>query len=114
MTFFTAEDFITATSEPQTPHSVAELANLKLQREATVVYGSANHNKAIFNWEVFGGDDGEHTHRALLICVEEIEKKPCEHEPVTAFHGSDDCFIPACRKCGVKLKAKWEVVDEQR
>lgn len=111
MKFFTAEDFAEQEWQPISSAQAANIANQKLQREAKVVYGSANHNKAIFNWEVFGGDDGEHTHRALLICIEEIERNKCEHKPF--FSGGK--YASYCDECGVKIKPTgWEVVDEQR
>lgn len=112
MKFFVAKDF--EDFPIWEPKVLAQYCNNKLQRDAKVVYGSANHNEAIFNWEVFGGDDGEHTHRALLICIEEIERKPCLHE-AKILVGTDDCYVGECIHCGAKLKpTAWEVVDEQR
>ncbi len=62
--------------------------------------------------EVESGDDMT----ALLVCIEELPKKPCEHRP---FVGYDSRFgmtlgsIPECKDCGVKLKmpTKWEVSE---
>lgn len=65
-------------------------------------------------WKPFGFDNQTPERSALLVCIEEI--KPCEHEPcqrVTAqLSGSQYeefySHYSICRKCGGKLKAKWE------
>lgn len=50
------------------------------------------------------------THQAILIDIQEIMKKPCEHEPARNVAGN---YEPACYKCNVKLKPTgWEVADE--
>lgn len=91
------------------------VANAKLdewRRSATVVYGR-NFDKD--DWEystsrcsLKGGD----THRALLIDIEPIEKKECEHDPIwinkiPGWNHAPDSGAE-CRHCGVKLKATWE------
>lgn len=43
--------------------------------------------------------------RGYIVCVEEIEKKACEHEPL------DISRATFCKHCHVRLKAKWEVVE---
>ena len=53
------------------------------------------------------------THQAILINIEEIEKKPCEHDPTVNYaFGIAETMKPICRKCGVKLKATWSSADE--
>lgn len=105
MTFFTADDFITNSSAPQTPHSVAELANQKLQREAKVVYGQVVYGEFLWNHTSEYGD----THRALLICVEEIVKPKCEHAGHIIAVGKG---IFGCADCKSEIKPTgWEVVE---
>lgn len=98
-------------------HDCAVTANAKLNdwlKSAVRVYGSANHNGAIFNWETFDGDDGENTHQALLVCVEELPKKYCEHEIRMHLGLSSDAqdFWADCKKCGIKLQPTgWKAVE---
>lgn len=57
------------------------------------------------------------THQARLLNVEPIEKKECEHGPFWVgslgfrFNGESSEIVASCHKCGVKLKAKWEVAE---
>lgn len=105
--FFTADDFDSfdlSVGEGIGPHHAAELANEKLQREGVVVYGSKNYPL----WSTRNDMPKTDTHRALLINIEEIEKKHCEHEPARNVAGN---YEPACYKCNVKLKPTgWEEV----
>ena len=52
----------------------------------------------------------EDTHKARLVCFEEIKK--CEHENVFIKFTSDDAIV--CRDCNKQLKPKngWEIVNE--
>lgn len=107
MKFFKPEDFADVTF--MTKESFADLCNQKLEREVMVVYG----NKGISTWDKVDdcGYTGHYTHRALLICVEEIERKPCLHE-AKILVGTDNCYASECIHCGAKLKpTAWEAVD---
>ena len=54
--------------------------------------------------------DNQDTYKALLVCIEEIEKKKCEHIYVTAG-GPDAVNYFKCCMCGAKLKpTAWEEV----
>lgn len=103
MTFFKAEDFITNSSAPQTPHSVAKLANQKLQKEAEVVYGNAAG--MIFNQELLPGD----THKALLLCIEPLVKPKCEHKYVQPVNCGE---YYRCTECQEKLLATWRGLND--
>ena len=51
------------------------------------------------------------THQAILIDIQEIEKKPCDHI-FNLNYGID--LVPQkaeCKKCGFKLKANWIEVE---
>lgn len=108
--FFNADDFnFNFLAEREV---AAEKANAKLQREGVVVYGDPDDL-----WSKVLNDGGsKDTHRALLINIEEIEKKPCEHEPQAELLSIRDGKIfetrYKCSKCGVRLKATktWEEV----
>jgi hypothetical protein len=57
----------------------------------------------------------EVTHQALLIGIEEIEPKTCDHKIVVIAEGINgplENVVWGCGKCGKKLRAKWESVDE--
>lgn len=109
MTFFTAEDF----EKMDVWHSdtLARYCNAKLERDAKVVYGTPfQANCSTGFHEIQSKYD---THRALLICVEEIERKPCIHVGSLCRNTGDYYF--ECTKCGERLKpTAWEVLDEQR
>lgn len=92
----------------RTDEVLAKAANAKLEREGFRVYGTPSSNNLWVKTEA--GEVQEpysgNSHQALLINIEELPKKPCEHEPSTiGFAGH------ACKHCGVKLKAKWEVAE---
>lgn len=55
------------------------------------------------------------THQALLVAIEELAKKECEHEGVEKSLGTVLTTYPSqhltgffCKHCGVKLVARWE------
>lgn len=57
---------------------------------------------------------GEDTHTARLVCIEELPKSPCSHQPeysnkIPGWHHGPESEVE-CRICGVKLVAKWEAV----
>lgn len=97
----------------------AHLANRRLaemlSEHAIVVYGAMGYQGR--EWSTLQRSDKgrtlipsnfiNDTHRALLINVEEIEKKVCEHKPeVNAFN------LFRCEHCKVPIKPKWEAVSE--
>lgn len=54
------------------------------------------------------------THRAKLIMIEELPKEECKHEPafvnkIPGWHHGPTSEV-ACRRCGIKMLAKWEAV----
>lgn len=55
------------------------------------------------------------THQALLVCIEELAPKVCNHEPGEYGQGTSlYSKYPECKHCGSQLKwpAKWDVADE--
>lgn len=83
MKFFKPEDFdIEYKEDTLISHKewAANLANAKLEREGKVVYNhhgpSTNFNEHPV-WISKGWQDGDSTHKALLICIEPIEQ--CKH-----------------------------------
>lgn len=95
----------------------------EILQKSPVVYGhsSIRLGKAPDSmlWLNYQSDDGD-THQARLICVEEIKPKECEHELDHArYPHRANCFsfsplIHAmfCIKCGAKIRAKWEAVND--
>lgn len=63
------------------------------------------------------------THQALLICIEELPKKECEHEmeiiyPISVMRDNETNSILdyrrpnfRCAKCKAKLKVTWEIAE---
>lgn len=113
MSFFKPEDFI----EHYRGHGIAEKANRLLQERRVRVTGTTNEVKmgAIApvrtSWHS-PFENKDDTHQALLVCIEELPKKECEHEGFVDAKGALHInWPPYCLKCGVKLKAKWEVAE---
>lgn len=76
-----------------------------------VVYG---YDNSMNGW--YEGKDRAVTHTARLICIEELKKEPCRHDPrwtnqIPGWHHGPGSEV-ACYICGVKLKARWEAADE--
>lgn len=105
MKFFSADDFAEQEWQPISSAQAANIANQKLQRDAKVVYICEDPRQLT---TIHFPRPVDATHTGLLICVEKIERKPCEHDPVAVHNGVT--VTHGCRYCGVKLKAKWEVV----
>lgn len=121
MKFFSAEDFVCALDMDAlgritipSRNLIAQLANQKLQREAKVVYGAPFQSYCSTGFhEIKSKHD---THTGLLICVEEIERKPCEHSVNIDSGGTmleHEKHIFKCNKChkDISLKWEWEVVE---
>lgn len=128
MNFFKPEDFdsFIKGSYPKgmdERDAIAHFANEKLQREGKVMHGwplyaTEQHSPMIWCDDLNIVTD-KPTHRALLINVEEMPKKECEHAVKSGlityphpYPGYDHMALAVCYKCGVKLRVKWEAVDE--
>lgn len=93
----------------------ANIANVELEREGVRVYlvdatkSGLDITKPSYQRKPY------HNAQALLVCIEELPRKECEHEPESGARGitrSPDDRNRYCKHCGVKLKskAKWEPV----
>jgi hypothetical protein len=57
---------------------------------------------------------GDDTHRARLVCIEELKPKVCEHEVqvINYTHGHPIFPLTAtCARCGIKLTATWKAEE---
>lgn len=95
-------------------HEAARRANEALERmlsECTVVYAGAAKDRAWFDYRT----EKEDTHKAIIVNIEEIKPKVCEHEPKfiegTGFGAKIVLYANECAKCGKKLEATWEEVE---
>lgn len=92
---------------------VSEYANkifTEWLQSQVVVYGwlDSENESGIWTTSESQGD----THTARLVCVEELKREPCRHEPSdTSFTISPLSLSGFCNKCGVKLKAQWFPAD---
>ncbi len=100
----------------------AELAQAAFDKwlsEQPVVYGAPDKDGRL--WSSYQRDENKHiailsdfindTHQARLVCVEEIQKKECEHI-ITAHLGTESHGTwYECRKCDKRLKAEWTVIE---
>jgi hypothetical protein len=118
--FFEASDFEGGTIYDGLPtreysELAAELSNLKLEREGLRLYSwdeAENFEKPGFGWHI--DTIGRSRRTALLINIEEIKPKVCEHVPYfvhTAYHFQPDTIHYTCKKCNQILKAKWELAE---
>lgn len=52
------------------------------------------------------------THTAILVCIEELPKAECKHEPDYTQFAIDEKYNTGkqmkCKNCGINLKATWE------
>lgn len=124
--FFKPEDFNQYAFNPTTSQMAANVANDKLRdciiltkediEKMPVVYGAKPDEGWIMS-EV-NSESVLDDYRARLAFIEIIKKeepKECDHSVeaksfVKCFLGDDDASM-LCKKCGKKLKAKWEVCE---
>lgn len=120
MNFFKPEDFNLIKFRFGRAHGseVAQIANRLLQERGVRVYAEPCLGARVDAKEqpTPDGLTQMRTHQALLVCIEELPKKECEHEP-TNYHYHE--IVPFeskreglrdCKHCGIQLKleAKWE------
>jgi hypothetical protein len=76
-----------------------------IRNNSKVVYGLKD------TWVIEWQPDIYSTHQALLICIEEIEKKECEHRGI--HHKTRDASEGYhCILCGKDLKnPNWEAIE---
>jgi hypothetical protein len=103
---FTRQDFELA-GYTEDGENLSDLCNAKLDEwlEAqTVVYICDQELKTLHFVEPVDA-----THKARLVCIEELRAKECQHEikssTVTLVSNGDTKF--KCYKCGCELKATW-------
>lgn len=126
-TKFEPSDFSTEMWTESISDDIAERANAKLERlfaDAVHVWGYKFGECPDLDWRIHnysGGLNvaGEPSHTALLVGIEEIKPKECEHKatnlipPYSAENNAGPGeWMGICKHCGAKLKAKWSVVDE--
>lgn len=111
---FKPEDF--GTGNDREKESAAFYANLKLQKlidESIVVYGQGIGAMKSSDWCMNGPDFERyrHTHKAILINIEEIKPEPCKHEPVRnlSYERTWDKNW-SCKHCGIGLQATWKEI----
>lgn len=112
---FKPEDFYTSENIQKTTAGLAaRVANRKLEEwlsQAPVVYGGPTLAN-IYSIQ----QSKINTFKAKLVCIEELPKEPCKHEPVKRIspfmyrnETSGPCtYEPNCRKCGIELVAEWK------
>lgn len=66
----------------------AKALNAKLEREGKVVYGFRSDEKTELKQIEWDADEFMHTHKALLVCVEPLEDKPENPEPLRSSEGA--------------------------
>lgn len=102
MKFFTPEDFEPC-SQTLTAAGMADRANTKIEKEGRVVYGDESYQTNLSNWDC--QSDETTTHKALLICVEPIEKCTHPNEKVNIKTGGLETPLIFKCECGAKVKA---------
>lgn len=77
-----------------------------LKKNGKAVYASLDINGHFWSMTKHTTD----SHQALLVCIEEIEKKPCEHKNWRDQMGRDMRRY-SCEDCGAKIRPiKFEVI----
>lgn len=77
-----------------------------LKENSKVVYGW-DHSSY---WRPVKTECDKPTHTALIVNIQEVEKKECEHDS-RGHTVIDGGFLGTCVHCGTKLKASWSVVE---
>ncbi len=109
MSFFTQQDF-GGMDFVQNRRQIVDTANALLQARGerlTGIISDKYTGKPRFIWN----DSSIATHEALLICIEKLPKKPCDHESIghITFHQNSNWLSTTCAQCGIKLKPKtWQ------
>lgn len=110
MNFFTPADFENLDESYSVDLQCSRIANAKLKSEGVRVYSEDNDGWSLLRY--LGTNN-----QALLVCIEPLAKAECEHEPfISNDPGRFGVFVclndpMKCRKCGVKLRAKWEAAE---
>lgn len=90
------------------PFWAAQVANNKfnewLEKSSQTVYICDKELKTVHFVEPVDA-----THKGLLICVEELPKKECEHDNAHSLNNNP--FYWSCQDCGKMLRIKFEVVE---
>lgn len=126
--FFKLEEFDSMVFTDHNIKQVKEIycnyANKKLNaliKSSTVVYSKMNKTTPGIGWwrEYKSNDD---TEKAILVCIEKIEREPCEHNAswntlktsmsVDVFDNRFAHVDSVCIDCGVKLTANWIARNE--
>jgi hypothetical protein len=87
-----------------------------IKNNSKVIYGTAKDG-IVYKEVYFSGIQNiQDTHKALLLCIEPIEKKECEHKKTVIHQDArplfENTFHVYCANCEKKLKAKsWEVIE---
>lgn len=104
--FFTADDF-KSINNFSTRHQFAEICNRKLEREGVVVYSKTENDT---DWGYFNHEWPETQYRALLINIEEIEKKCLHERSISKLVDDGTECRSVCVRCGVPMLATWNEV----
>jgi hypothetical protein len=81
-----------------------------IKNNSKVVYGKYDGPDYFVCSTVFDGTLNQDTHQALLINIEPIEQKECEHQSVIRDFGPKEINYK-CESCNKYLKPKWEVIE---
>lgn len=114
MSFFKPEDFIYHVTA-SVAHDITHIANKLLEERGEKAYGTVTRgwrDPHTFTRVLYPTTE---THQALLINIEAIPKKECEHSVASYRHANGVWTIGAaiCGKCGINLKPpeKWEPAE---
>jgi hypothetical protein len=109
--FFEAKDFekcILVSDFSHNPYKkFAIMCNERLEREGVRVFGVVPPGEEKLFW--FQNNSEPDTHTAILINIQPIEKKECEHGEVNREHGQ---IVYRCGFCKERVRPRngWEVI----
>ena len=106
--FFKPEDFYAAIQysigAEECKKKICIIANAKLQNliEASPkAYGNSTQ------FDIVSKPTSADTHSAVIMFIEEIPKKDCEHKRIDSIRFTD---VGRCFDCGIELVATWKAV----
>lgn len=89
---------------------LADIANAKLNAEIEK-WPKLYKYPHMFGWSEVSESIHTPIHTARLAFIEEIKPKECEHNGAGYRIDMRGFIESRCDKCGIKLRAKWEVAE---
>lgn len=110
---FKEDDFESVDRREDAHKKAQQILDQYIEENGVEIFGKVTGDKLKdwnYAWTVISAKSQEHTHVGILIDIQEIQKKQCEHKEAVYVEDQDKTWFK-CRDCGKPVKAKgWEGV----